>query len=805
MDKWLFKYPLETLRNGDWVFLSRLPLEVFLLAAVAAGILMYFMYRRMSGKIGRSRRGGLLALRVLFVAGLLFMLAQPTIQAARTRTGEAFTAVLVDTSSSMSIADVDAAGKKVSRLDAAKTVLQGSPGDKGLLKGLGERSRLVVYGFDRQERRLTDLGGAKADGAQTNIFRALRDVDAELRGLPLGAVVLLSDGGRNAGGNYEASAEILKSRGVPLLAVGLGNPNPPKDYEVSQVLSPKRVRKNSEVEVTANIRNTGFTGPFLVQIARGDTVMASKTVTPAEGQDLHRVKLTFTPDGQAAMTYRVSVPVAPGEAVANNNARDFTMEIQDDRLPVLYIEGSPRLEYRFLRRVLERDKDFRLVGLLRLAKDRFYVQGANDSEAYLEKGFPTTAEQLFAFQAVILGDIEADTFSLAQLQLLEQFVKVRGGGLIMLGGVNSFGPGKYAGTPVAKMLPLEISPADPPYSDEQYKARLADAGPSAGPKPAIPLTERHPVMQLVSDPVANKKLWENAPPLIGITPTRGVKVGGQLLLSQEKGDLPGLPVLAVQNYGAGRVAAFTSGGSWFLQMSVPAGSQFHEKFWKQLVRWLVVGAKEQLTVETDADLYSKKDPVIVKATVLAKDLKPVNDATVIATITDPLGNKQELPMDWILSQEGVYQCRYIPEDEGSYQIQVRVEGWAAGTRPPGATGVSPVGAVAPSTGRTPVAPETPVAPGVISEFRVSEPVIEFMDSSMREAALTNLAAATGGKFYRLADVGQLPKDVGRALDKALQAGVKPIQRPIWDMPILFAALVLLAGVEWFVRRRSGLA
>ncbi len=761
--EWLFKYSPETFQRGEWVFLTRFPLEAFVLAAALAGVLMFLMYRRTSARISPARRVTLLGLRVLFVVIVAFMLAKPAIQESRTRSGSVFTAVLVDTSASMSIPDVEAANSnKVARLEAAKTLLLGAKGDTGLLKKLGAISRPVLYAFDRETRRLADAASAKADGQQSNIFRALRDMDAELRGVPLGAVILLSDGGWNAGGSADAAAEILKSRGLPLFAVGVGNPNPPKDYEVSQVLAPRRVRRNSLVEITATIRNTGFSGPFTVQILRADTVLISRTIQPTEGQDLHSVKLTFTPDHEGATTYRVAVPPAQGEAVANNNSRDFTMQVQDDRLPVLYIEGSPRLEYRFLRRAMFKDKDFRIAGLLRLAKDRFYVQGANDTEKYLEKGFPTTAEQLFVFQAVILGDIEADTFSPDQLKLLEEFVRVRGGGLIMLGGVNSFGLGKYAGTPVGNALPLEISAADPPYSDEQFSSRTTDAG------------LKHAVMQLVSDPIANRKLWAAAPPLIGITPTRSLKPGAQLLLTQEKKGRPGLPVLAVQNYGQGRVAAFTSGGSWYWRMSVPATEDFHEKFWKQLIRWLVVGAKEQLTVETDAETYGKKEPVIVKATVLAKDLKPVNDVTVVATITDPLGNKQDLPMDWILSEEGVYQCRYVPEDDGNYQVHARVEEWKDHK-------------------------------GADTEFRISQPVIEFMNSAMREAGLTALAAATGGKYYRLAETDALPRDVGKAIAHARLAGMKPIQRQLWDMPALFAALVLLAGAEWFLRRRSGLA
>ena len=793
----LFKYPLDTIRSGELVFLTRLPLELYVLALVVAAGAMWLLYRRMSGKVRPARRGVLLGLRVAFVAVLLFMLAMPAIQTTRSRNVAAFTAVVLDTSSSMSIADVEAAkgiSQKLPRIEAAKAMLLGHGSDAGLVARLGEQSKLVLYGFDRDSRRLSDLRAVRADGAQTNVFRAIRDVDAELRGVPLAAVVLISDGGstvsgspsngRSAGGSLDEAAAVLKSRGVPLFTVGIGNPNPPRDYEVSQVLAPKRVRRNSEVEVQANIRNTGFSGPFTVRIARGQTVLVSKTVQPPEGIDLHKVRMSFTPDHEGAATYRLAVAPADGpatalvgaepaaarrsavtsEAVTTNNSRDFTIEIQDDRLPVLYIEGSPRLEYRFLRRALFRDKDFRLVGLLRLAKDRFYVQGANDAEKYLEKGFPQTADQLYAFQAVILGDIEAGCFTPEQLQLLEEFARVRGGGVIMLGGVNSMGLGKYALTPVARMLPLEVSPADPPYSDEQYKARVTDEG------------LKHPVMQLVSDPVANRKLWESAPPLIGITPAGSVKAGAQLLITQENGTRAGLPVLAVQNYGQGRVAAFTSGGSWYWQMSAPASDEFHEKFWKQLVRWLVVGAREQLTVETDAESYSKQDPVILKATVLARDLKPVNDATVLATITDPLGNRQELPMDWILSQEGVYQCRYVAQEEGSYQVRVRVEGR-----------------------------DDFLQKSVASEFGVSEPVIEFLDSAMKESSLANMAKAAGGRYFRLADVGELPGEIAKAAELVRQSGARPIQRQIWDMPILLAMLVVLAGTEWFLRRRSGLA
>src|SRR5208337_1394579 len=107
----------------------------------------------------------------------------------------------------------------------------------------------------------------------------------------------------------------------------------------------------------------------------------------------------FTPDHEGSATYTVSIPPGKDEKNTKNNSKDFVLDIQDDRLPVLYVEGSPRMEYRFLRRALYGDSDFRLVGLLRLGDNRFYVQGANEDETFLEKGFPATVEQLYKFQA----------------------------------------------------------------------------------------------------------------------------------------------------------------------------------------------------------------------------------------------------------------------------------------------------------------------------------------------------------------------------------------------------------------------
>ena len=756
----IFNISPEMFQQGHLTFIGRISPQVLILVLPVLALGVWLAYRLVAPRTTTRAWRTVVALRLALVTVLLFLLADPVMRWMHGRQ-DVFTAVLVDTSRSMGITDVGTGqGATISRIDAARQLLQGNgTGDEGLLKTLNKDGKVLVYGFDENVRRITSIDQLKADGQFTNIFRGIHDMEAELRGMPLAAVVLMTDGGRNTGGTTQDAAGLLAARGVPLYPIGLGNPNPPNDYEVVSVVAPKRVRRDSEVELQVTVRHTGYKDPFDLTVSRGQAVIATRKIVPSPDTDLEQVKMVFTPDQEGTATYHIAIAPGKDEKNTDNNARDIDIEIRDDRLPVLYVEGSPRMEYRFLRRALFNDPDFRLVGLLRLGDNRFYVQGANDNEAFLAKGFPTTVEQLDTFQAIILGDIEASYFTPDQMKMLQEFVRTRGGGLLMLGGVNSFGLGKYVGTPIADMLPMQITANDGPYSDEQYKARVMQG------------IGVHPVMQLSLDPEANRVLWSQAPPLVGITPVAGVKPGALTLLTR---DSDGKPIFAVQNYGAGRVAAFTSGGSWYWRVSVPSTVEFYEKFWKQLVRWLAVGAKERLTAETDSDVYAPGKPVIIRASALAKDLQPVDDASIIATITDPLGNHEDVPMDWILSEEGVYQAQYVPQDEGDYRIAVRVDGW---------TDMKPV--------------ET--------DFRVSQPMVESADTGLKEDELKEMAKIAHGRYFSYADASQLPAEIAKSADSARFAGMKPEDKEIWDMPVLFALAFVLMVAEWIVRRRSGLA
>jgi hypothetical protein len=236
------------------------------------------------------------------------------------------------------------------------------------------------------------------------------------------------------------------------------------------------------------------------------------------------------------------------------------------------------------------------------------------------------------------------------------------------------------------------------------------------------------------------------------------------------------PVLAVHRVGAGRAAAFTSGGSWYWQMSRPAEDQFYEKFWKQMIRWLAVGAEPQLRVSTEKEIYSRGERVVLRAHVADEALRPVNDAAVTAVVTDPLDNVTRVPLNLALGEDGLYEADLDPSIEGDHTVTMEIAGkrWE---------GVRPA-----QTG-----------------FRVAKPVIEFRNAGLREDLLRRMAAETGGKYCHSEDAGRLIEEISGLAGKLPVARAEPVRKPIWDMPALFLAMLGLMTAEWLIRRRGNLA
>jgi hypothetical protein len=224
--------------------------------------------------------------------------------------------------------------------------------------------------------------------------------------------------------------------------------------------------------------------------------------------------------------------------------------VRSGREKILYLEGEPRWELKFIRRAVAADSNLQVVGLQRTATNK-YLRLDVDSAGELFGGFPRTREELFQYRALILGSIEASYFSHDQLQMIADFVAVRGGGLLALGGRSSLAEGGYAGTPVADVLPLELDPRW--LRDSLYFTELKVRPTRAGLVHAATRITAEP------DPTAR---WDKLPALSSVNHVGGLKPGATALLTGRSDGNGEQVVLAFQRYGRGLALALPVQDTW---------------------------------------------------------------------------------------------------------------------------------------------------------------------------------------------------------------------------------------------------
>jgi uncharacterized membrane protein len=438
------------------------------------------------------------------------------------------------------------------------------------------------------------------------------------------------------------------------------------------------------------------------------------------------------------------------------------VEVRGEREKVLYFEGEPRFEVKFMRRAVAEDENIQLVVLQRTAESKFLRLDVDDGSE-LEFGFPTSREELYRYRALILGSVEASFFTHDQLQMIADFVSERGGGLLLLGGHGAFAEGGWQGTSVEEVMPVVLtSPADDPQG---FFAEVEVTPTPAG------LT--HPAVLLGVEQDQVRERWDSLPTVTTVNPISQVRPGATTLLSGS-GEQLALEqiVLAFQRYGRGKSIALTIQDSWLWQMhaDVPLEDQSHEIFWQQMIRWLVDGVPEAVEAVTDREQVEPGENVQLVTNVGDSSYIEVNNATVTARITSPTGIVEDLPVSWTVQRDGEYSVEFRPLEEGEYEIEVTAE----------------------RNGETLGSDKTYLYTAPSDK--------EYFSASRRTQTLRRIADETGGQFYTPDDVSSLPEDI-----RVTGAGVTLIEElDLWDMPFLFLLLLMFMGAEWGFRRIRGL-
>jgi uncharacterized membrane protein len=757
--EFLFKYPAFVFDQADFTFAASrsTTMTIAALAAVAIGALI--TYRGIATEGALRDRLVLVGLRLGVVAMLLFCLFRPSLILKAAVPQQNFLGVLLDDSRSMTIADRD--GQPRTQFIQDELTDPKSP----LLAALSQRFVLRFFRFSSTADRLPSPAELKYEGTASRLGPALERARDELAGLPLAGLVLVTDGADTTANALDEPLASLKARSIPVFPVGVGQDRFAHDIQVSRVETPRLTLKGTSLSVDVVLSQTGYGGRSVpLQVEDGGRIVSQQQVTlPADGESA-TVRVTFTAKDAGARLFRFRVPPQADEQVTQNNTRDALVEVADRREKVLYMEGEPRYEVKFIRRAVEGDENLQVTILQRTAEDKYLRLDVGSPEE-LVGGFPKTREELFAYRAIILGSVEAASFSPDQLRMLADFVSKRGGGLLMIGGRRAFVEGGWAGTPVAEVLPVELDGA-PARGNNQPEALWVSVRPTRE-------GSTYPVTKLEATDKASTDRWNELPRVTTVNPVQRVKPGATVLLTGEDDRRVEHVVLAYQRYGRGKSLSFPIQDSfiWKMDATIPVTDTTHSTFWRRLVRWLVDGVPDHVSIMTDADRVEPGETVKLTAEVNDPAFVEVNDAQVLATVRAPSGKTTEIPLQWTVSKDGEYRSTFVPDEAGLYEIS------ATATRGQQSLGTSTLHA------------------------RASAGDSEYFDAAMRSSLLNRIAEETGGHFFTPADAAKLPEAISYS-----GRGVTVVEeRDLWDMPIVLVILLALIAGEWGYRRKLGLA
>jgi uncharacterized membrane protein len=756
--QFFFKHKWSAFEKGEFSFAGRPSWLLVILILALAGLLIYFLYIRPGYRINSSSKWTLMALRASLLAVLLIMIMRPVLVVPSVIPKSTTLAILADDSQSMKLADEN----NRTRIDAAKELMSR---DGQFIKDVDSKFRLSLYGFSTLAARINGGTDLKAQGESTDLVGALQEAIKDSSGSPLSGIVVISDGGSNTPKDLSSELRDLKSRNIPVYTIGVGNPARFKDAELVRVTAPRRVLVGSAVSADALVRLSGF-GATKINLSVAEDGKAIKTQQyDLKGGESQTVTIEFTPTSAGSHRYTYEVTQLDGETTSENNVQESLIEVTNDKPRVLFIDGEPRWEYGKLRFSLAKnEKNLVLVSVLRSADGKFYRQGV-ESGGELTTGFPTTVEELFSYQGLIIGSIEANFFSYEQLKNIEQFASKRGGGVLALGGSRSFDAGKFASTPLAEVLPF--------YLNDRIEEPEMQVVSNFRPV----LTSRgrtHAITRMNEDRALSAKAWEEMPPISIPETLSQIKPGATLILEARNTTDSNrvIPLLAEQRYGRGRSMALTTSDTWRWRMELPSQNNYHETFWRQTLRYLVSTTPNQLEIGAEKDVYSPGDVVIIRSEVNDKKFDPITDATVTAKLTKPSGPTVDLPLRINYGEKLTdYRTEFSPDEKGLYRVELNAmrNGAAIGSAQ--------------------------------STFFISERTREFNDAAQNVELLKRVAAETGGKYYTIGNAKDLLDDVtmieGRNSEK--------VTKELWDMPINFMLLIGLASTEWFLRKRKGLS
>jgi hypothetical protein len=713
------------------------------------------------------------------------------------------------------------------RYKLADRILYGVGTDVSVLKKLNETYKTEGYVFGRNAKSIyMDLpdGGRGRDisnylvaenvysnnidvlllRSETDYATSLEKVLKEVPLDSLAGILMLTDGCDNGTSDPLPVCRRLGGLGIPVSSIIIGGTDIPKDIAVINVAAPDSVYLDDKVRIKAEIQVNGMLGEVIkVNLMEGDELVDEKEMVVASDDYKEELRFSHMPTDQGITHYTIETSIIDGELSIENNSWGLDVAVSDDRTNVLLVDSYPRWEFRYLRNLFYgRDKSIHLQYILfnpdtvteQKKRPLVYASASRkfgDAEATV---FPPSEKEWRMFDAIILGDVNPKDLSARVISEIKKCVEERGALLVVSAGAR-FMPHHYDNPDLRALLPITYDTSNKPMfksQEKDYKIKLTAAG------------REHPIMQQSESSAENDEIWASLPVMRWRFPVKTLKPGATVLAYAQPGDDDGIDfsatqeerelyleqrleqevrnaLVVVQRYGQGTVVMLPFDRTWRWRYGV--GDVYHHKFWGQMMRW---GAGENLRsggehvrLGTDKLVYSPGDNVKVVSRLIDKSYCGVNKTSFGATVKYDGNTILKKEFEYRDDSNGYYDLGFkAPETSGYYTIALSGD--------------------------------------VIDELREDSLVkdietviaVKTLDNPIERSVLnadstgpSKIAAATGGKLLTPSDIMNLDSIFGEGNREEILVQ----ENTLWDKWPLFIIMGIIIGLEWFYRKKGGLA
>jgi len=787
-------FGLKTLSTGgegvDLRWAHQLPLWVWVFITVGCLLLAGWSYWNLMGRKGA--RAGLAIVRTLLLLLLAALVAGPELVRQNDQVERDWVIVMADRSASLSVNDApgDAGGRTTREQQLQQAVRAAWP----TFAGLAQKRNVLFLGFDsgaydlrtatEPDGTITGIDLAEANGRRTMLGQALEQTLRRVAARPVAGVVLLSDG-RSSDSVGRTALKQLEARQVPVFTVPLGSAQPLTDMALNRLEVPSAAFVGDLVPVSVDIERLGgdpanpVSGKLQLVDEKTDTVLDEVPLEtgPNAGQ---RVTLTARPQDTGQATWTVRLALDTPDLTQENNRLPVRVDLVDRPIRVVYFDGYPRWEYRYLKNLLVREGSIKSSTLL-LASDKRYIQEGNEPLDIL----PRTQEAWNEFDVIVMGDLRPNLFTEDQLNQIRSLVADRGAGLLWVGGPGAT-PGAWRGTPLADLIPFGMAPSESANGPQTFLDPVVlTPGPAAARYGVLQMGDnlRDPWPEHLSALAQgwNTFRWAQRIDAASIKPTTEVLALASPTTNTGGSSSAPTPLIMTMRYGAGRVVYVGTDETWRYRYA--RGETLTERLWIPLVRLL---ARESLgragkpaIIEVNPDRAQVNQQVQVSVQLLDQtfvDRRPEAITVRLVPQADAgaTANRPQSPIDLTLK----------PESPG--------EGGGPSNRFTGSW-------VATEPGNYRVEPSDQLLTGLdlSAKLEVVLPDDELRVPQTDHASLAALSEATGGKVLLASELSQLPDLLP---NRELHLLGTPDVETLWDKPIVWTVLLLLLICEWVGRR-----